>query len=244
MPPRDENAADGFDVQSAITKMFAHDFRNPISALSANLSYLQAVMAEADEDTRGAVDDSVFAIGVLLHLVDNFVAIARLEAGEHVETSPIPLRQFVDSTLKTCHGLMSQSEVTLRIEGDVPDIICEWELQYASLVLKNLLVASAAYTTGGGDVALRVLADGKNVRFEVSDSGTAVDEPYRTALFTRDFQCRAKSLQGARYSRGFGLYVVGLSAAFLGGEAFAGTGTRGGRSELAVVLPIAPAALP
>jgi signal transduction histidine kinase len=240
MPQRDDIGAGELAERVAIAKMFAHDFKNPISALSANLSYLQAVMTEAEEDARGAVDDSVFALGVLLHLVDNYVALARLEAGERVEPSSVPLRQFVETTLRACRGLLSNAEVNLRCEGAVPDVVCEWELAYASLVLKNLLVGSAAYAAGGGEVALRVLADEKCVTFSVTDTGPLVDEQLREDLFSRGLQCRAKSLPGARYARGFGLYAVGCGARALGGSA--SVGARGERPEFVVVIPIDPGA--
>jgi signal transduction histidine kinase len=234
MPHRDEE--NGAVERSSIAKMFAHDFKNPISALSANLSYLQAVMAEADEDMRGAVDDSVFAIGVLLHLIDNYVTIARLEGGERLETSSVPLRQFVDSVLKSCRGLVSSGEVRLLLEGDVPDVICEWELAYATFVVKNLLVASATYSAGGGEVRLRVSVDVGVVRFSVADTGTPVSGEFRRALFTRDTQVRAKSLVGSRYARGLGLYAVGIGAGFLGGEA--AVAEVDGRDAFVVSLPI------
>ena len=235
MPQRGDDTPGGLAERAAIAKMFAHDFKNPISALSANLSYLQAVMGETDEESRGAVDDSVFALGVLLHLVDNYVAVARLEAGERVEATAVPLRQFVESALRACRALISTSDVALRLEGEVPDVVCEWQLTYASLVLKNLLLASAAHAAGG-EVVLRVFADGGRVTLAVSDTGAPVDEACRAALFSRGMQCRAKSLPGARYARGFGLYAVGCGAAFLGGEASAGA--RGERPEFTAVLPI------
>jgi hypothetical protein len=78
MPQRDEIRPDRPASSSAIAKMFAHDFRNPISALTANVSYLQAEMTETSADIRGAMEDCATSLGVLRHLVDNYVLIARL----------------------------------------------------------------------------------------------------------------------------------------------------------------------
>jgi len=240
MPRRDETPSDPPARRSAIAKMFAHDFRNPISALTANVSYLQSEMADTRPDVRGAVDDCAFSLGVLRHLVDNYVLIARLEAGEHIEASPVPLDQFVGSALQASRELVSAAEVELRLEGEVPDEICAFELPYATLVLKNLLVAAAAHAVGSdGGVTLRVTAEGGRARFSVRDSGPLVEEPLRDALLTLDAQLRAKSQRGSRYSRGFGLYAAGLGAAFLGGSTSAGV--RDGLFELVAVLPIAPA---
>ena len=237
MPQRDEIQPDRPARRSAIAKMFAHDFRNPISALTANVSYLQAEMAETSADIRGAVDDCAVSLRVLRHLVDNYVQIARLEAGEHVEAGPLPLRLFVTSVLKASRELVSAADVEVRLEGEVPDEICTIELPYATLVVKNLLVAAAAQAVGtGGGVTLRVTSDGQRARFSVCDTGPVVEEAHRDALLTLDLQLQAKSLPGARYARGFGLYAAGLGAAFLGGET--AVGIRDGQFELVAILPL------
>lgn len=237
MPSRDEGSRDPTARRAAIAKMYAHDLRNPISALTANVSYLQAEMTETSAEVRGAVDDCALSLGVLRHLVDNYVLIARLEAGEHVVASPLPLRQFTSAALQSSRELVSAAEVDLRLEGEVPDAICTFELPYATLVLKNLLLASAAHAVGaGGKVTLRVTVDRGRVRFSVCDAGQIVDEAYRDSLLTLDLQLRAKALPGVRYSRGFGLYAAGLGAAFLGGET--SVGVRDGLAEIAAILPM------
>jgi signal transduction histidine kinase len=237
MPRRDETIPELPARRCAIAKMFAHDFRNPISALTANVSYLQSQLPEIGPDIRGAVDDCASSLAVLRHLVDNFVLIARLEAGEHVEPSPLPLRQFVGAVLQESRGLVSTSEAELRLEGDVPDEICTFELPCAALVVKNLLLAAAAQAVGtGGVVTLRVTSDGERVRFSVCDTGPVVEEAYRDDLLSLDLQLQAKSLSGVRYSRGFGLYAAGLGASFLGGGA--SVAVRDGLFEIAAVLPL------
>lgn len=237
MPQRGDTSPDSKERRAAIAKMFAHDFRNPISALSANVSYLQAELTDVPPNVRGAVDDCALSLGMLRHLVDNFVLIARLEAGEHLEAGPLPLRQFVSSVLSASRALVSMSEVELVLEGEVPDEICAFELPYATLVLKNLLVAAAAHAVGtGGRVTLRVTSGGGRARFSVCDTGPVVDAPQRDALLTLDLQLQAKSQLGLRYARGFGLYAAGLGAAFLGGGTSAGV--RDGLFEIVAAIPL------
>ena len=239
MSQRDELSADRPARRSAIAKMFAHDLRNPISALSANVSYLQAELPGVSADVSAAMDDCALSLGMLKHLIDNYVQIARLEAGEHVEASPLPLRQFVGAVLKASRELVSTADVDLRLEGEVPDVSCTFEYPYATLVVKNLLVGAAAQAAGaGGVVTLRVSSDGERARFAVSDSGPIVEEAHRDALLSLDLQLKAKSLPGVRYARGFGLYAAGLGAAFLGGAT--SVGARDGLFEVVAVLPLEP----
>lgn len=235
MPRRGDAPADRAADRAAVAKLFAHDFKNPISALAANLSYLQLSLAETSGEMRESIDDSVFAVGVLMHLIDNYVVVARLEAGEHVEPTPVPVAQLVEAAARASREVISPGQVEIRVEGPVPDALCVVEVPYAAAVLKNLLVAGAAQAMGGGRVTLRAEAAPGSVRFSACDTGPIVDEAHRGDLLTREFQCRSKSLPGARYARGLGLYLVGRGAEFLGGRAE--VGVRDGLAEIAVILP-------
>jgi signal transduction histidine kinase len=239
MPPRDEPPRDPAARRAAIAKLFAHDLRNPISALSANVSYLQSETGSAGEGVRGAVADCAHSLGVLRHLIDNYVLIARLEAGEHAEAIPMPLRQLSESALRASRELVPDPDVAIRLEGEVPDLVCCVEMPCAALVIVNLLLAAAAHAVGhGGEVALRVTADQDRMRLSVRDSGPRVDAARRGDLLTLDAQLVTKMRPGGRYGRGLGLYAAGLGAGFLGGEAE--VGERDGQTEITVTLPIEP----
>ena len=89
-------------LQSAINKLYVHDFKNPISAISANLSYLEAVIE--DEAALEAISDSNLAMKSLLHMFDNFLNISRIEAGELISPEENPLCEFIESSVERCRG--------------------------------------------------------------------------------------------------------------------------------------------
>ena len=86
-------------VQCKLSRLFVHDLKNPISALAANLNFLETAQLEETEDMRGAVNDSILAANMLLRLADNFDMIALLESGESSPFSHVNMAEFIRSAI-------------------------------------------------------------------------------------------------------------------------------------------------
>ncbi len=100
-------------VQCKLNRLFVHDLKNPISALSANLNYLETVPLEESEDVREALTDSVLAASMLLKLVENFDLIALLESGEQFPKSRINAADFIRSAAVRNKGLSDSAGIRL-----------------------------------------------------------------------------------------------------------------------------------
>jgi two-component system, OmpR family, sensor histidine kinase BaeS len=206
------------DEQTGLTKLYVHDFKNPVSAISANLSYLEAVLPDAEEDVLGAVQDSSVAMRMLLHMLDNFLQISRLESRELSESVPVPLDRFMDETISRLRKMFTSPEPRLTVQGKVPEKMCSWPAAYARLAVENLLLQALHNTPASGSVAYHVALEDGMVVFTVTDTGVAIAPEYYDVTFTRDFQHVAKSNEHARYGRAMAMYAVGLAAEVLGGS--------------------------
>jgi len=204
--------------QLEINKLYVHDFKNPISALSANLSFLNVVIEDADEDTRSALSDSMIASKMLLYMIDNLLLNSRLEAKESVEPSVISLNEFVRSSVKRCCELFPISESSVKIDENISDQLCEWPIPYVKSAFENLVLSSLHNSIAVSEISVGATEDGNLVKLTVRDHGVPIDESYYNKLFSRDFQKQSKSFQGTRYGRALGLYNVGLVADFLNGK--------------------------
>ncbi len=241
MPKPDSALKDWIAGHSNSVKMFTHDFRNPISAIITNLSYMKTVLRDADEDTREAIEDSVQAANSLIALIGNFTQIGRLEAGEHSDLGSVKLDEFVANSVERCRRLLSASSPPIEIEDGIVPHICEWEIPYAELALDNLIITACRYSPTGGIVKVSAGVEGNNVVFVVRDQGAPIAKEHRDHIFTKSHQSQSKSDPGSRYGRALGLYAVGLAANFLRGHAAVGD-TEGGQA-LELMLPDVPPSL-
>ena len=82
MPGPDNALEDWINGNSSSVKLFTHDFRNPISAIITNLSYIKTVLEDADEDTREAIEDSIQAVNSLLAMIGNGASRVKVAASD------------------------------------------------------------------------------------------------------------------------------------------------------------------
>ena len=205
-------------TQTALSKLYVHDLKNPVSAISANLSYLEAVLDDVDEDVICAVQDSSIALKMLLHMLDNYLNISRLEAHERIESVPVPLERFVSDALIKIRRMFTSPEPMLVLGGDMPSDTCNWPVAYARLAVENLILQALHNTPASGKVVLTIRIVDEMVEFMVSDTGVQIAPEFYDKAFLRDFQAEAKSHEHARYGRALAMYAVGLSARGLGGD--------------------------
>ena len=210
--PADDRAAPPLTV----ARLYVHDFKNPLSAISANLSWLEAVID--DGELRSAVTDSALAVKQLLHMYNNLLQLARIEAGESSPAEAVSLDDFVRGAVAACRALQLSSTTIIETEGSLPSVHCHWPADYAGLALENLLLACAANTPGDGRVTVRAAVDGGTAVITVRDTGVPIADEFVSCCFDAAFQGIAKSENRARYARAMGMYAVKAASAALGGS--------------------------
>lgn len=203
-------------IQCKLSRLFVHDLKNPISALSANLNFLEASRLEDTEDTREAITDSILAAQMLLKLTDNFDMIALLESGETCQMTHVNTADFIRSAIRRNEGLAQSAGIRLIALEPLQGVGQYWQNRYAELVLDNLIMSAIRHSPHNGEVFVSLAATAKEVSIFVRDQGVAVAPEYVDGLFTRESQVRAKKSPGCRYGRGLGLYAVGLALDVLG----------------------------
>jgi signal transduction histidine kinase len=228
--------AEWISIQCKLNRLFVHDLKNPISALSANLNYLETVPLEETDDVREALTDSVLAANMLLKLVENFDLIALLEADEQFQKSRVNVADFVRAASARNKGLSDSAGIRLILKEPLLDIGQTWQNRYAELVIDNLIMSAVRHSPHSGSVVVSLEKRGDDIRLSVTDQGPIVAVDQRSELFTRKNQVEAKKNPGCRYGRGLGLYAVGLAVKVLGGRLE--ISDKDGLTEFAFICPI------
>jgi len=205
-------------TQCKLNRLFVHDLKNPISALSANLNFLESVPLEETEDVRGALTDSILAANMLLKLVENFDLIALLESDETFPLSHVNMADFIRAAVNRNKALSASAGVRLVIREPLPTVAQTWQNRYAELVVDNLIMSAVRHSPHGADVVVSLEENGDELVIGITDQGQPIAAEYRGGLFSRESQVEAKKNPGCRYGRGLGLYAVGLGAEVLGGR--------------------------
>jgi signal transduction histidine kinase len=215
--------------------MLAHDMRNPLAAIVANLSFLDHACRDAEREVRETLADLHASCDVLLRLIDSTVTIAALEVPD-LGTAPRSRVSLRDISRTAVQAATTHGRVSLRVDERGPDAEVLADLALLTTAATHLANNGAQHSRRGAEVVLSVERRGHRAALVLSDEGPAFGPPEQH--FTREAQVDLKLRTGGRYERGLGLYVVGLVAKVYGGSVE--TARDGVRSIVRVWFPLAP----
>jgi signal transduction histidine kinase len=224
--------------------LFAHDLRNPLSALLTNLNFVESLPAvQGDESLAGALGDCVVASDTLRRLISNLDLVGLLLEG--VEAQPRPI--VVADLVRECVGQLGPSAAmqgsTFEIDEGPPGLEAYADPDLCARALENLLANSLAHAPPGTPVVVRVRDGAPDFAWvEVEDGGRPVPPSERDDLFSAPGQLRAHA-GASRYGRGLGLFVAAAAASSLGGgvgveDAPGAAGSDGAGCRFVLRLPL------
>ncbi|PKO85968.1 MAG: signaling protein [Betaproteobacteria bacterium HGW-Betaproteobacteria-12] len=196
----------------------SHEIRTPLNGVIGTLDMLKTgpMNAEQTELLGLAWDSSQY----LLELINNILDFSRLEAGRmEVDASDFALRPLVDGVIGMFANTAASKGLSLDVQlaPELPPVLCGDPARLRQ-VLINLLGNALKFTEHGA-VSLNVTgsADGKQLRFEVRDTGIGIAAEQQGTIF--DSFTQADTSTTRRYGgSGLGLAICKQIVSLLGGE--------------------------
>jgi signal transduction histidine kinase len=203
----------------------SHDLRTPLASMQG---YLETVLlksaalsvAEREQYLRAALAQSQR----LSRLAQELLELAHLELGTVKPTlerfSMVELVQDVMQKLALSASSRQQRLVPLFGSGSL-DVVAD--IGMMERVMTNLLDNAIRHTPPGGEIAVRMQAQGDRVRVDVADGGPGIPPDVRPLLFTRGAAQRP-----GREGGGLGLAIVRQILQLHGSDITLGDGPGGG----------------
>lgn len=194
------------DAQMSFIASVVHDFRNPLTALSASSALLlrNPAVSENPSLCRG-IQMSARQVERLTRIADDLLDATRIEGGR-IELRPksCDLRQVAKDSVE----LYEYASPSHKIELSLPkEALCvHGDSTRLEQVLNNLLSNAIKYSPQGGRVDVRVFQHEGFAFLEVRDQGIGIGEDEREQIF-RPFQ-RGRGSREAIPGVGLGLSVV------------------------------------
>jgi signal transduction histidine kinase len=198
--------------------LFAHDLRNPLSALHSNVSFLGSVVGTGDTEAHEALEDVAASSDALGHITDNLELFAiSLEGAKPREAHEFPVRDLLREAAQKSRRFAESYRVTLNVDADSGSglkAVANRDMLLRSL--SNLIRNAIQHAGETGKVTVRASREGEHVVVGVTDSGTPLASDMRDQAFTAEGQLSTKNISGGRYSRGLGLYAARIAASVAG----------------------------
>lgn len=185
-------------MKSLFLANMSHEIRTPLNAIEG----FSRIMAETDspEERMNYLEIIESNNGRLLSLINEILDLSRVEAGEiSIKKAPIDLKKLC-SDIKQIFKFRCPSTVELTwTEPDMP-ITMNTDENRLTQIFSNLISNALKHTTRGSiRYGYRIIDEGQNIEFYVSDTGSGIAPEFIDHIF------ETYTSQDAEQQKGFGL---------------------------------------
>ena len=219
-------------LRHALLASVSHDLRTPLTAL-VGLAETAANPAQPAATRDGLASAVHHEAKRLAALVDNLLALARLQAGGvRLNREWQAVEEVVGSALRASAASLGGHRVETRLPAELP--LVQFDAVMIERVLCNLLDNAAKYTPAGSRVRLFARVDGHHLVVGVEDDGPGLPDGDPERLF--DTFARGER-ESATPGAGLGLALARSIIDAHGGKMQAESLTGGG-ARLSFTLPL------
>ena len=204
----------------------SHQLRTPLAALKTQVQYgLGAARPQAEQallrDIERTTDETI-------RLVNQLLALARVEPGAGRPTAEVDLRELARDTTAAFVPAARKKRIDLGFDAVEAVCLVNGHRTLLHELIVNLIDNAVRYTPEEGEITVRVARDGDRVRLEVLDNGAGIPAEERERVFQRFYRG-----QGSASTEGSGLGLAIVSeicrvhgASILLSTPFSGKGLR------------------
>jgi two-component system, OmpR family, sensor histidine kinase BaeS len=222
------------ELRAALVEDVAHELRTPLTSLRGYTEALADGVVEPSPEMLRTVHEEIERLSRLIEALDQ---LARNDAPARARArAEVDLADVVRRALALVAPELAARRIVVNVDADsgLPRLMADPDGM--GQVVGNLVQNAARYTADGGDIAVRLEAEGRRIRCTIANSGPDIPSEELPRIWERLHRVdrsRARSTGGA----GIGLAIVRQIVEAHGGEVGARSGR--GRTEVWFRLPAA-----
>jgi PAS domain S-box-containing protein len=227
---REDALREALAAKDAFLGMVSHELRTPLTMIAANAEFLRRTRDGVSE----TVDEIVANVDRLSRVIDNMLAIARVEQGRGPAPELTLVSRLVGGAVARHQRAHPDRAVTVTEDAEAVVVLCVPD--YLDLIVSNLLSNAQRHTAGPIGIAIRRFPD--RIEVHVLDEGPGIDTVRANRLFAPFFELERENRSEGL---GLGLSVCKRLVGSQNGQIWV-SARSGGGSDFAVSLPTALAA--
>lgn len=217
-----------FAQQRRFVSDASHELRSPLTAIRGQLEVLARNDSPSAEDVRRVEAMTMKEMGRVERLVDDLLALARLDEGVGLELREVQVAVFL--------GDLAAAEPKERTEaGELCGGTIRIDPDLLTQAIRNLLSNAHRHAGPRGRVALSARAEGERLVITVDDDGPGIPSAERERVFDRFHRSEA-ARDRASGGSGLGLGIARSILARHGGRIWIEDSSLGG-ARVSIALP-------
>ena len=235
---QNERLVEADRLKDEFVALISHDLRTPLTSI---IGYVELALDPSlnptlDKERRGYLEIVARNSDRLVHLVDDLLFVARLQAGRLIlERTELDLSEVVQQAIAEALPRAEHGELQLSFDANGP-VLIEADRGRLSQLLDNLISNALKFTHPGGTVEVRLESSSDRVVLDVNDTGIGLPPGDTERIFERFFRTKnavAEQIPGT----GLGLYIARAIAEAHGGSISASSRAEGG-TTFRILLPL------
>ncbi len=183
--------------------VISHELRTPITTIYGGARLVHSRGERLDPQQRNEVIADIERESERLYrLVEDLLALSRLELGETVVLAPVDLGRLIDKVRQAFNRRRPNREIQVRVQPGAEK--AQAEPTYVEQVLRNLLSNADKYSPNDQPVTIEATASNGTVTVSVLDRGPGIQQEEAELIFDRFY----RSQRTAKQASGIG---VGLT---------------------------------
>ena len=219
--------AENEKLRANLLRSISHDLRTPLTAISGNAGILLAEGQRlTPEERTGIYSDICDDAGWLTNLVENLLAVTRIEQGRlELALQPQLVEEIVSEALQHISRKKSEHTITVFHEDDL--LLARCDARLIVQVIINLVDNAIKYTPVGSHIRVSTGRAEGFARIAVADDGPGISDAEKGKVFQM-FYSGSNPIADSRRSLGLGLSLCKSIVTAHGGEiSVADNGPRG-----------------
>jgi signal transduction histidine kinase len=232
-----ERAARTSEAKIQFLARMSHELRTPLQSIAG---YVDLLRVGTPERLTASQDRMLARIAeserILVHVIDDVITFARLEAG-HVtyNIGPVPAQEVLRVTEAVVSPLAIDHKIRIEVRPCPAGLVVAADGDKLKQILVNLMANAIKFTGANGTVTLSCRGDADSVWFEVKDTGPGIERDRLRDIFEPYVQLGAPVVDRFGGS-GLGLTISREFATGMSGELSASSDVGRG-STFVVRLP-------
>ncbi|MCU1373376.1 MAG: hypothetical protein JWO68_662 [Actinomycetia bacterium] len=214
----------------------SHELKTPVGALGL---LAETIAAEDDPAVTRRLAERMTGEAIRVgRIIDDLLALSRIEAEEQPEREPVAVRDLVDEAVERMRSVADANHITLVVDDVGRRHTVRGDRRQLVSALANLLENACKYSDEGSSVLVASAADGTWVEIAVRDEGIGIPTTDLERVFERFYRVdRARSRDTG--GTGLGLAIVRHVAGNHRGDVRV-TSSEGEGSTFTLRLPAGP----
>jgi signal transduction histidine kinase len=209
----------------------SHELRTPLTIMRGNLELVARDPDMAPADRKTALRDAIEESERMTRLVDDLLALARVDAGMSIQNEPVALGRLLREVAAAARAPGGDRIVSVTLGSE--DVSVQGSETLLRRLLENLTDNAIKYTAPDGAISLSLIEEGPNAILTVADDGAGMSADELAHAFDRFWR---SDQSRERPGSGLGLAIARAVAEAHGGTIEAAS-QPGGGTTFTIRLP-------